>query len=317
MLEVIDAAEVRERLSMSECIDLMAHAMTAVTRGTVSIPPRLVMPLIDNSGYLGLMPGSVSDPPIYGAKIVSLHPANALEGRPTIQGFVVLFDHRTGIPLAIVDGAQITALRTAAASGLATRMLARPDARTLGLFGYGVQASSHLESMCAVRDIEEVLVWGRSAHKARAFAERHQQLVKARVRPVTDASDAAACDVVCTVTAAAHGVIEGGWLRPGAHVNLVGAHSCTTREADTRLIQRSRVFVDSLASALSEAGDILIPIKEGAIDALHVQGEIGAVILGEIAGRRSEDEITVYKSVGVVTQDLFAANAVLDAKHPG
>jgi ornithine cyclodeaminase len=125
-----------------------------------------------------------------------------------------------------------------------------------------------------------------------------------------DASDAAACDVVCTVTAAADIVIRGDWLRPGAHVNLVGAHSPTTREADTTLIQRSRVFVDSLASALSEAGDILIPIKEDAIDRSHVIGEIGALLLGEIAGRRSKDEITVYKSLGVVAQDLFTAHAV-------
>jgi alanine dehydrogenase len=309
-LEVVDAAQVRERLSMSECIDLMAHAMTAVSRGTISIPSRIVMPLIDNTGYFGLMPGSSSDPPIYGAKIVSLHPANALEGRPTIQGFVVLFDHRTGTPLAIVDGAQITALRTAAASGLATRLLARPGARTLGLLGCGVQASSHLESMCAVRDIEEVLVWGRSEHKARAFAERHRDLVKARVRPVSDAVDAAACDIVCTVTSATESVIQGDWLRPGAHVNLVGAHSATSRESDTTLIQRGRVFVDSLQSALGEAGDILIPMKKGAIDASHVHGEIGAVILGEITGRQSDDEITVYKSVGLIAQDLFAAMAV-------
>ena len=158
--------------------------------------------------------------------------------------------------------------------------------------------------------IEEVCVWGRSPEKARAFKKRHASTVQARIRPVAQAQEAAACDVVCVVTAAREPVIQGGWVRPGTHVNLVGAHAPSAREADTALIKKSRLYVDSLASAFSESGDILIPIEEGAIERPHVIGEIGALLLGKIPGRQSAEDITVYKSLGVVAQDLIAAYAV-------
>jgi ornithine cyclodeaminase len=309
-LEIIDGPGVRARLSMGECIEAMSQAMQAVTNGSVTAPPRTIMPLVDGSGYFAVMPGSAAEPLIYGAKVVSLHPGNPAAGRPVIQGFVALFDHQTGAPVALIDGAEITALRTAAASGLATRLLARKDARTLGLLGCGVQAASHLEAVCAVRGIEEVCVWGRSPEKTLAFTERHASAVKARIRPVAQAREAAACDVICVVTAAREPVIHGGWVRPGAHVNLVGAHASTAREADTALIKKSRLYVDSLASAFCESGDILIPIEEGAIERRHVIGEIGALLLGKIRGRQSAEDITVYKSLGVVAQDLIAAYAV-------
>ena len=309
-MRIVDGSGVRARLSMRECIEVMVKAMTAVSNRTVSMPSRIVMPLIDNSGFFAMMPGSVSDPLVYGAKIVSLHPANAVHGQPVLQGFVALFDHHSGAPVALIDGAELTALRTAAASALATRLLSRSNARTLGLLGCGVQAVSHLEAICAVRDIEEVRVWGRSPEKARAFAERHADSITAAILPVTLAQDAAACDVVCVATTAHEPVIRGAWLRPGAHVNLVGAHTSTTRESDTALIKHSRLYVDSLSSAFSEAGDILIPIEEGGIDRSHVIGEIGALVLGRIIGRQTVEDITVYKSLGVGAQDLIAAHAV-------
>jgi ornithine cyclodeaminase/alanine dehydrogenase-like protein (mu-crystallin family) len=314
-LQIIDAAQVRAQLSMRECIAAMADAMAAVTTGTLVAPARIIMPLVDGSGYFALMPGSASEPRVYGAKVVSLHPDNPSRGLPAVQGFVVLFDHDTGTPVVLVDGAEITALRTAAASALATRTLALPTARTLGIFGCGVQAASHLEAIRSVRDIEEVLVWGRSRDKAQAFVERHDTDRDFALR-VASARDAAACDIVCVVTGAHEPVIEGAWLCPGSHVNLVGAHSAATREADTALIARASVFVDSLESAFKEAGDILLPIQEGAIDRAHVRGEIGAVLLGQIAGRRSADEITVYKSLGLVAQDLVAAHAVFARSRP-
>lgn len=309
-LELIDGATVRNRLSMSRCIEVMVKAMTAVTRGTVAVPPRIVMPLIDESGYFAVMPGSSAEPLIYGAKLLSLHPRNSDAGYPIIQGFVALFDPRTGAPLALIDGAEITALRTAAASALATRLLARPEARTLGILGYGVQAAYHLESICLVREIDEVRVWGRSLQKCLQFVKRHAN-VKARIEAVPSAADAAACDVVCVVTGAHETVIRGDWLRPGAHVNLVGAHTPTSRESDTALIARSRLYVDSIESAFNEAGDILIPLKEGAIERTHVIGEIGSLLLGKVSGRLTQQEVTVYKSLGVVAQDLLAAHAVL------
>jgi ornithine cyclodeaminase/alanine dehydrogenase-like protein (mu-crystallin family) len=315
-IEIIDAATVRARLPMGDCIDAMATAMAGLTRGTIAVPSRIIMPLVDQSGYFAVMPGSASEPLVYGAKVAGLHPANLAAGRPVIQGVVILFDHRTGTPLALVDGAEITALRTAAASGLATRLLAREDAHTLGLLGYSVQADAHLEAICAVRDIREVRVWGRSAERARQFVGRHAATTGARLLAAATAREAAACDIVCAVTAAREPVILGEWVEPGAHINLVGAHAANAREADTALISRARVYVDSSAGAFSEAGDILIPLAEGAIERSHVVGEIGALLLGRVAGRSRSEEVTVYKSLGTVAQDLVAAHLVYTRGKP-
>jgi ornithine cyclodeaminase len=309
-LQFIDAETVRALLRMSDCIEAMAKAAIATTEGTIAVPPRIIMPLIDKSGYFAIMPGSAADPLVYGAKVVSLHPDNPAEGRPAVQGFVVLFDHKRGVPLALIDGAEITALRTGAASGLATRELARRDAQTLGLIGYGVQASAHLDAICAVREIAEVRIWGRSIQKAQAFAAQHASATRAPVIAVPTVKEAAECDVVCVVTSAREPVVFGNWLKPGTHVNLVGAHSPTTREADTALIARSRVYVDSLESAFREAGDLLIPIAEGAIERSHVIAELGELLLGRVPGRTNGDQITLYKSLGHVSQDLVAAHAV-------
>ncbi|MEZ4585957.1 MAG: ornithine cyclodeaminase family protein [Gemmatimonadales bacterium] len=309
-LHIIDADRVRELLPMSECVDAMATAMTAVSDGRIATPPRIIMPLIDKSGYFGVMPGSSADPKVYGAKIVSLHPGNPAHGRPAIQGFVALFDHETGTPTALVDGAEITGIRTAAASGLATRLLAREDATTVGIFGTGVQAATHIEAMIAVRPVTEVRVWGRSEERARAFAEREAERLGVAIE-ATDAKSAAAADIVCTTTGSPEPIIMGGWVRPGTHLNLVGAHAPRTREADTALILKGRVYVDSLESTMNEGGDLLIPIAEGAITTEHIVGEIGNVVLGRIPGRQSDDEITIYNSLGVVGQDLVAAHRVL------
>ncbi len=304
---MLDGDQVRELLPMSACIEALDGAMRGTSAGTFEIPPRTFTALSDQSGFLGVMPGTSTDPLVYGVKIISLHPSNPERGLPAIQGVVVLFEHQTGTPLVILDGAELTAIRTAAASGLATRELARLEAATLGIFGYGVQARTHLDAIAAVRDIEEVLVWGRAFEKAEAFAALHSQRTGLKVRAVQDASDAARCDVVCTVTGSHQAVLEGRWLEPGAHVNLVGTHTPEAREADACAIRRSRVFVDSAESAATEAGDILMAIAEGVVDAGHTQGEIGQVLAGEVPGRTGDSEITLYKSVGLVSQDLAAA----------
>jgi ornithine cyclodeaminase len=309
-VHVIDAAQVRAHLSMPACIEVMAKAMLGVSDGHFFMPPRMVMPLFDGSAHLGLMPGSLSGPLIYGAKIVSLHPGNALAGRPSIQGLIALFDHNTGQPVAVVDGGEITTLRTGAASGLATQLLARPDAATLGLLGSGAQAGSHLDAICSVRAIDAVRVWSRNWQHACAFAERHRGRFRCDIVPVREQVDAASCDIVCAVTSAAEPVIRGEWIRPGAHVNLVGAHSPNTRESDTALIKSAMLYVDSRVSAMAEAGDILLPIDEGAIDVSHIVGEIGELLAGRVAGRTTTEQITVYKSLGLIAQDLAAAHAV-------
>ena len=309
-LDIINAETVRARLPMSDCIEVMAEAMRAVAKRSVVAPQRINMQLVDGTGHVFLMPVSSASPRVYGAKLVSLHPGNPAAGRPAVQGFVTLFDHATGTPVALVDGGAITALRTAAMSGLATRLLARPNARSMGVLGCGVQATAHIDAVTSVRTIEEIRVWGRSAKSAHAFVDKHSAATSARIVAVAAAEEAAQCDVVCVVTGASEPVIRGAWLRPGTHVNLVGAHSPKSREADTQLVAQSRIYVDSVDAALSEAGDLIIPIAEGALARDDIVGEIGALLLKRIPGRSNTSEITVFKSVGLAVEDILAAHAV-------
>ena len=298
---------------MQQCIEIMDSAMRAVSSGSVSIPPRTFVPLTERDDHLLLMPGSAAELPAYGAKIISLHPGNNARKLPVIQGFVALFDSETGTPVAIMDGATITAIRTAAASGLATRVLARESASSHGVLGVGVQAETHIEAIACVCDISVVRVWGRDIGKARNFAHDQSQRFGFDVIAVESAAEAVGCDIVSAVTGATDPVLEGAWLSPGAHVNLVGGHTPTAREADSDAIARSSVYVDLLESARAEAGDILIPVAEGRIGWRDVVGEIGQVLAGEIAGRVEDKQITLYKSLGIVAQDLFVANYLFEA----
>lgn len=306
-LRVVGEADVRRLLPMSTCIDLMSQAMQAASKGQIHTPPRSISTLIDRSAYFGLMPGSTLQPRIYGAKVVSLHPNNPAQGRAAIQGFIALFDHDTGTPVAIVEGSQITAIRTAATSGLATRTLAKSTARTHGVFGAGVQAAVHVEAIAAVRPIQRVLIWARDIAKAELLAIELRERMRCDVHATPDPAEAAACDIVTTVTGASEPVLRGDWLKPGAHVNLVGAHSPTTREADDEAIRKSAIYVDLMQSALNEAGDLLIPMRAGVISQAHIAGELGQVLAGEVAGRGDDEQITLYKSLGIFAQDLIAA----------
>jgi ornithine cyclodeaminase len=305
-LEILSGDAIRSLVSMEACIDLMGETMRGISRGETTIPPRAVVPL-GTTGNLYLdMPGATSKPAAFGSKLLGYFPANTAQ--PTIQGVIVLFDSATGAPVAVVDAVSVTAIRTAAASGLATRLLARKDAGTLAILGTGVQAEWHLRAMRAVRPIERVLVWGRSPEKAEAFAMRHRAGAGLEIAAVPDARSAVErADIVCTVTASPTPILEGRWLKPGAHLNLVGAFTPTTREADTEAIRRARLFVEIREFALREAGELVIPIGEGAITAGHVAGEIGEVVAGTVAGRTSPDQVTAYKSLGNVAQDLATA----------
>ena len=307
----IDASTVRRVLGMNACIDLMADTQSAISRGEITLPLRSFVPVADGKGVLGLMPGEI--PSAFGAKLISLYSANPSRDLPAIQGCIVLFDRDTGTPAALIDGGSITAMRTAAASGAATRELARPESRVLALLGYGVQAETHLEAMCCVRPVREVRVWGPSIGKARSFAERHT--TGDRVVTAVDTAREAilGADIVCAVSSADEPVIEGRWLAPGSHLNLVGSHTATTREADGETLRRARIFTEITSFAMQEAGDILLAMEEGMISADDLGGEIGAVLDGRIKGRRDENEITLYESLGNTAQDLAAAQYVYNA----
>ena len=310
-IPVIDKATVERLLTMPACIDLMAATQASISRGDIELPPRTFVPVAAGSGHFGVMPGELRQAGVFGAKLISLFPENPARGEPTVQGHIALFDRANGTPLALVEAASVTAIRTAAASGAATRQLARRQASTLALLGCGVQAHAHLQAMLAVRDVREVRVWGRSLAKAESFARSRPQREGVSIAAVPHARDAVAgADLVCTVTGSHTPVLEGQWLAPGAHVNLVGAHNAATREADGGVLGKARVFTEITRFALAEAGDLLLAIDEGYFAAADIAGEIGAVIDGKLPGRLRADEITVYKSLGNTAQDLAAAHYV-------
>jgi ornithine cyclodeaminase len=311
-LTIVDAATVRRLLPVGECIGVMREAMIALSRGQVQVAPRTVAPLADGSGYFAAMPGSAAAGlALDGAKLLTLLPGNTARGLPAIQGVVLLFDHAGGAPVAIIEGAEITAIRTAAVSGLATQLLAREDARSHGVLGTGVQARMHIDAVAAARPgIREVRVWGRDAARTREFAAAQAARTGIDVRAVQHAEQACGCDVVSATTASPSPVLHGAWLTAGAHLNLVGGHRPDEREADTDAVARAAVYVDLMQSALAEAGDILIPIAEGRIGKGHIVGEIGQLAAGELPGRENAGQITLFKSLGVVAEDLYAAAAV-------
>ncbi len=310
-LPVLDGETVLRLLDMPACIDLMAATQAAISRGDIELPLRSLLQVADNAAYFGVMPGEIDSSEVFGAKLVSLFPGNPGRGLPAVQGYILIFSRADGTPLALVEAGTVTAMRTAAASAAATRVLARADASTLAVLGCGVQAETHLEAMLAVRTVRDVRVWGRNIDKATAFAERHGGRGGARVRAVADAAEAVAgAQLVCTVTGSYTPILKGEWLTPGAHVNLVGAHNPATREADGMVLERGRIYTEITEFALEEAGDLLLAIEEGHFARSDIAGEIGQVIDGKAPGRSSDSEITVYKNLGNPAQDLAAAHYV-------
>lgn len=295
---------------MARCIDLMDRVQRVISRGEVRLPLRTPVPLGSGNGLL-MMPGSLPEPAVFGAKLLSLYPGNGQRGLPVIQGYVLVFDAADGVPLGLVEAGSLTAIRTAAASGAATRALANPDASTLALLGYGVQAATHLAAMCAVREVREVRVWGPDRSKAERFAARHGS----GSQPVTPVDSVRAAvegaDLICAVSATRTPILRGEWLAAGAHVNLVGAHTADTREADGATLARARIFTEITEFALVEAGDILLAIEEGVIAVEDIAGEIGAVLDDNLPGREHAGQITLYKSLGNTAQDLIAAQHVI------
>lgn len=305
--------EVERLLPLGECIDVMAEALSALAQGEALQPLRQAHWLPDRRGLLGVMPGALWDgeSAVLGIKVITVFHGNHAHGEESHLGSVLLFEAEMGKPLAILDAAAITAIRTAAVSALATRLLAREDAGDLALLGTGVQAKTHLAALREVRPLRRVRIWSRHPESAARFAEEESVRHGLPVEATATARDAVeGADLVCTVTSSREPVLEGAWLAPGAHVNAVGACTPATREVDTETIVRARVFVDRRESALAEAGDLLIPIREGAVGEDHIAGELGDLLLGRIASRRSAEEITLFESLGLAVEDLAAARHV-------
>ena len=310
---ILSQEEVQRLLTMEACIEVMASALMATSRGEAVLPLRTMVWKPDKTGLIGLMPAYLGDPASFGLKLVSIFPGNHGTEFDSHQGAVMLFDVRHGSLMAVMDASSITAIRTAAVSGVATRALAREDAGDLAILGSGVEAITHLAAMKEVRKLRRVRVWSRNPESARRFAAglgpRHGLTIEAM--PSARAAVEGA-DLICTTTAAREPVLEGAWLSPGTHINAVGACFAASRELDTAAVARARLIVDRRESALAEAGDFLIPRAEGAFGDEHIAGELGGVLLGRLEGRRGADEVTLFKSNGLAFQDAVTAALALE-----
>jgi ornithine cyclodeaminase len=298
---------------MDDLIEAMQDALTAFSTGRVQQPLRTVLEVGGGKAFFGVMPAYVPDSGALGTKLVTVFGSNPAVGLPTHLASIVLLDSKTGELRALMDGRFITEARTAAVSAVATRLLARDDAATLALVGSGVQARSHLDAISRVRKLREVRVWSPSQTRREAFVQQMQPQCAAPIHVSPSVRNAVLdADIVVLVTASREPVVQSAWIADGAHICAVGACRPDQREMDMVLVRRARVFVDSRAGALTEAGDIVLPIKEGAIDEGHIAGELGELGAGRIEGRQSRSQVTIFKSLGMAVEDVAAAHLALD-----
>lgn len=300
---VISGLDVATRMDYPRCIALMREAMTALSQGRTRQLLRGILDL-KNGDMFGVMPGALDDGP-FGAKLVSVLPGNFALGRPSHQGLIVLFDPADGQPVCALDATEVTAIRTAAASAAATDVLARRDAARLAILGYGEQAWRHACAIPHVRAVSEVRVWGRSPERVAAFASRVEAELGIACRAAASVAEAVRdADVVCTTTAAAEPILFSADVADGTHLNVVGSSRAGPAEIDIDLVVRARFFADHRAGVLAQGAEFLNAKAAGRVDDAHVLGEIGEVMAGALAGRTSAGEVTIYKSLGSIVQDL-------------
>ncbi|MEN3326019.1 MAG: hypothetical protein V7638_826 [Acidobacteriota bacterium] len=294
---------------MAECIELMSDALASLARGEVFQPLRTIIRPPDARGLLGLMPAyRYGERGAFGLKAICVFPGNPSIGKDAHQGMVILFSRETGEPLALMNASQITAIRTAAVSAVATRLLARPDAEVLGIVGAGVQARTHLVALACVRSIRRARVACRNQDHAKQLVDEMQEEVSFPIEAV-DSNEAAVrdADIVVTATSSQEPVIKRAWIADGAHINGIGTHSPKSREIDTATMAAARIFTDRRESLLNEAGDYVLAAQEGAITPESVVAEVGELVIGAKTGRSSAAEITLFKSLGLAIEDVVCA----------
>ena len=314
-LRILSGKDVRQAVTMADAIEAVRGAYIQLSAGQALVPLRTPVPVEHRDAVTLFMPAYLADSDALGAKIVSVFPGNLDQGLPLIHALVSVVDAETGRPVAVMDGTSLTALRTGAASGVATDLLSRTDSRVVAIFGAGAQARTQLEAVCTVRSIRKVWVYDTAPERAAAYVEE----MKARGDPIpadisvagspaTALSDA---DVICTATTSSAPVFDDADLKPGAHINGIGAYTPEMQEVPAKTVARARVVVDSRSASLEEAGDLIIPLNEGIIGRGDIHGEIGQVATGQIPGRVTDGEVTFFKSVGLAIQDVAVAELIL------
>jgi ornithine cyclodeaminase/alanine dehydrogenase-like protein (mu-crystallin family) len=315
-ISFFDAAQVEDLLDYRGVIEAMRRAMIALSSGERPQPLRQIF-TVGNNEMFGTMPGELAALSIFGAKLISVFGDPERPGRSRHQGVVVAYDGKTGAVSCIADAEPVTKIRTACATAAATDALARADAEVLAIFGTGLQAESHLRAVTLVRPFREILLWGRSAERTRGLAQRMSKQLGQVITPVSDGQEAAAvADVICTVTSSAQPILLGEWVKPGTHINLVGSSYLGPVEVDTALVAKARYIADYRPGVLAQAAELAAARDAGVIDDTHVIGEIGEVLAGRLQARENDRQITIYKSLGHVAQDLAAA-AYLNERAKG
>ena len=308
-LLIVGRALVRRLLPLENCIGLMEQAFRAASDGSSVQGLRGITPVPGEAGgVLGVMPGGLTNPPRFGVKVISV-----LHGRSaqSHQGGVLLFDAADFAPLALIHAGEVTAIRTAAATAVATRVLARPDARVLAVLGTGEQAETHIRALALVRRWDEIRIWGRSRANALRLTETIGNAAGCTPRVADSVAEAVSgAGVVCTVTASATPIFTADMIEPGMHLNLVGASVASAREVDSATVARASMFVDHEAMARTAGGEFITALQEGAIGGDHIRGELGSVLLGRMPGRQTDGEVTMFKSLGMPVEDLFAADCI-------
>ena len=295
-------------LPMEECIEVMEKMFRSLAAGECLQPLRNIMRLPDSSGVLGMMPGHAAKLGVMGIKVITVFHANSESGLPSHQGIVMLFDAKHGQPLMLFDALEITAIRTAAASAVATKLLARQNSSTLAIIGSGEQAKRHIQAMLLVRNIKHINLWSRNENNAKHLVNELSGEYRIPIHIKQNVQQAIEqADIICTVTSSKEPLVMGEWISAGAHINAVGSSTAAARELDTVAIVKSKLFADRYESLFNEAGDFLIPKKEGAIKDEHVKAEIGEVLSGIKKGRENNEEVTVFKSLGIAAEDIFSA----------
>lgn len=304
-MKIVQAEEVRQRLTMPECIELMRTSLRELEAGTYTQPLRSIA-LLPGGEKFGFMPAYLGE--CFGAKVLSAFPQNAGTEYPSHIGYVLLFESTHGSFLGMADASVITEIRTGAVSGVATDLLARPDAHRLAIIGAGAQGRSHLAAMAAVRDIRSVAVYDQNAQAARRYCEEMAAQFGIPVTAADSAREAVkGADIVCTVTPSREPYLEADWIAPGTHINAVGAFTPTTREVTSALVAKAKLYADQVEAMRKECGEYLVPLQEGLIGPDHIVGSLGDVLLGRAPGRSSEEEITLFDALGLAVEDVACA----------
>ena len=302
-----------DSITMEECITIMENIFIQLEEDQAFNPLRSAMLIPGENGLLSMMPGYVNKQDIMGIKSVSVYPENANIGLESHQGSVTLFNALNGTPLAIMDAGQITAIRTAAVSGLATRILAKKNSKILAILGSGIQAKTHIEAMTTILNLEEIRVWSKNKKNAKKLVEEQRKKYAIPFRPFDTVNEAIYnADIICTTTAAVEPILQGKYLMQGVHINAVGSSVRNTRELDGFAIKLSKLYVDKIESTINESGDFLMAKQEGTIDDNHIIGTLGEILTKQKKGRNNINDITLFKSLGLAVEDIATAFFIYD-----